>query len=543
DTSLPTFHEVLDSARRASACNDPHIVRVLSVGNDDQAGWIITEIPLGLPLSYRLNSTHFSAKQAQAITGEVASILSTIRKKGLVHLSTSTRNVLLDNDGNIYIDGVAIEAALRGFQSDVHVPHVLDSMEARCLTVFYADLLEENDFVYSLDSNSSTQNEQSRRQLCNSLANKSDYPDATREFFAKESQGTGVHSLSDLIRLLAPWESIDVSALPPIPGDENLQTEAESLADKVRKQSGPVASVKTNIAWPVPHEQQPSHFPTVEMDPSTAVSSYTEEFSTSNAEEDATSTAANTFVSPASSTDRERNRNKEEKHYNVSKMFVLISIVGVVIAGFFSTVLLLTPPDVQANSTSTATPPLNRVPNSENMKAENGKRTDVVSVTLLNPYAGNLGQDTINIQDNPENLGYIADGSTSTVWSSWWYITSTYVNGKDGIGIVLKLAQPTALDNVFIQVNGNGGKVQWRNTNENDPSGGALIAESEMSTATYLIADSAITTDTVILWFPELPKDGKGKNVLTIAEVYFNKQVPESIRNKDNSASEENDKS
>ena len=93
---------------------------------------------------------------------------------------------------------------------------------------------------------------------------------------------------------------------------------------------------------------------------------------------------------------------------------------------------------------------------------------------------------------------------------------------KGGIGIEIKLEESVSLRNVFIQVNGNGGKIQWRNTDKNNPFGGELIAENTMSAATYLKASGAIKTDTIVLWVPELPVTAK-EYALVIANVDFNR--------------------
>ena len=49
DPGAPNTTEALDSARRSSLIDDPHVVRILSVGQDASACYIATEVPLGTP--------------------------------------------------------------------------------------------------------------------------------------------------------------------------------------------------------------------------------------------------------------------------------------------------------------------------------------------------------------------------------------------------------------------------------------------------------------------------------------------------------------
>ena len=86
DPGNPNASEVLDAARRSSLIDDPHVVRIISVGEDPAAHYVATEIPLGTPLSAYLHGAPFAPDQAQALTGEVASALNSARGRGVRHL-------------------------------------------------------------------------------------------------------------------------------------------------------------------------------------------------------------------------------------------------------------------------------------------------------------------------------------------------------------------------------------------------------------------------------------------------------------------------
>ncbi|WP_153398855.1 murein biosynthesis integral membrane protein MurJ, partial [Ornithinicoccus halotolerans] len=104
---------VLDGARRTAGVDDPRLVRVLDVGQEDGLSWIVEE---GLVDAESLASLvadgPLPAEEVRRIIGEAASGLETARRRGLHHLFLSPYAVLCTRDGAVKLSGVAVAAAL-----------------------------------------------------------------------------------------------------------------------------------------------------------------------------------------------------------------------------------------------------------------------------------------------------------------------------------------------------------------------------------------------------------------------------------------------
>ncbi len=68
--------------------------------------------------------------------------------------------------------------------------------------------------------------------------------------------------------------------------------------------------------------------------------------------------------------------------------------------------------------------------------------TTPVSIT------GGKGYDEQDGNEADQNVKNVFDGDPSTGWRSRWYGTPTYNGGKDGLGVILELSQPTAVSEV-----------------------------------------------------------------------------------------------
>ncbi len=119
-TVLPSHGEhaeaaqaVLDGARRVAGVDDPRLVRVLDVGEDDGRSWIIEEGLLEAESLASLVVEHpLPAEEARRIVGETAAALESARRRGLHHLFLNPHAVLRTREGNVKISGVAVAAAI-----------------------------------------------------------------------------------------------------------------------------------------------------------------------------------------------------------------------------------------------------------------------------------------------------------------------------------------------------------------------------------------------------------------------------------------------
>ena len=208
DPGAPNTTEALDSARRSSLIDDPHVVRILSVGQDASACYIATEVPLGTPLSHFLHGTPFSPEQAHALSGEIASALNSARSRGVRHLQLTSQQVRVGVLGEVFIDGLGVDAALAGMHTDSMETAQADRIEARGLSLLLACLL-------------TGQPGGKPEALLRGVADNDRLPEQLRNVCARELKGVGALSPSDFVRELAPWGVISPGAFPqPVGGAE-----------------------------------------------------------------------------------------------------------------------------------------------------------------------------------------------------------------------------------------------------------------------------------------------------------------------------------
>lgn len=76
---------------------------------------------------------------------------------------------------------------------------------------------------------------------------------------------------------------------------------------------------------------------------------------------------------------------------------------------------------------------------------------------------------------------------------------------QKGIGIAITLEKEAPVSSLLISSDNTGGNVQIRATSADKPTDGKVLAEGPLDGDTQLKFDSPVTTDTLVLWFTELP--------------------------------------
>lgn len=120
--------------------------------------------------------------------------------------------------------------------------------------------------------------------------------------------------------------------------------------------------------------------------------------------------------------------------------------------------------------------------------------------------------------ENPDLTPQALDGDRSTYWRSRSYVDPQY-GMKTGIGLSVVFEEESLLTEVVIDLMGEGGMVEIRDTTADDPTGGTLLAEGEMGPDSSFEIDGVVTEE-IVLWFTRLPvADSDGRNRLEIAEL------------------------
>lgn len=115
EADLPGAAAALDGARRASAVEDPHLVRVLDVGSQDNLAFIVSEaLHRTDSLAALAQLGPLPAEEARRIIGEAAVGLGTAASRGLHHLELTPHSIERSRSGAVSVRGLAIESALAG---------------------------------------------------------------------------------------------------------------------------------------------------------------------------------------------------------------------------------------------------------------------------------------------------------------------------------------------------------------------------------------------------------------------------------------------
>ncbi|MGL5857253.1 MAG: protein kinase family protein [Angustibacter sp.] len=113
----PRAEAVLDAARQAASVEDPRLVRVLDVGQDQQFTYVVNEWITAPDLATRLNAGPLPSNQVRIMVGETALALEAARYRGLHHLQLTPAHVYLLDDGAVRVTELAVAAALAGPES------------------------------------------------------------------------------------------------------------------------------------------------------------------------------------------------------------------------------------------------------------------------------------------------------------------------------------------------------------------------------------------------------------------------------------------
>jgi len=109
--------------------------------------------------------------------------------------------------------------------------------------------------------------------------------------------------------------------------------------------------------------------------------------------------------------------------------------------------------------------------------------------------------------ENPRELAALLDGTPSTAWSTDRYATRKFGNLKSGLGLILQLAEPTAVREValFTTSSGWAAQVHVANTPAAALAGwGPPVATVGSGSVSEVLKIDAPTVGFVLVWFTDL---------------------------------------
>ena len=120
--------------------------------------------------------------------------------------------------------------------------------------------------------------------------------------------------------------------------------------------------------------------------------------------------------------------------------------------------------------------------------------------------------------EHPEAAPLAIDGDPATFWFTRTYRSPDF-GMKSGVGYAVALQAPATVTTVTLQVNGTGGQVEVRSTDPATPTEGTVLASGPLSASTVLTLSAPTKTQSIVLWFTDLPQNAEGANRLELAEV------------------------
>jgi len=216
----------------------------------------------------------------------------------------------------------------------------------------------------------------------------------------------------------------------------------------------------------------------------------------------------------------------DQDRFNPTPVVILTMIAGLIVAGVLAFSSLRDArtsfnPEATTGPTATVEPteedeedeaePEPEPTETETEEEQEGPPPVIDTARALDPSTGS--------GDN-EELAYLAvDENPDTIWRSLRYNDPQY-GMKDGVGLAVFLSEPAIVSEVTIDVQGEGGLVQIRDSDPDSPDQGTVLAEGPMGPeATYELAEPT-ELGTLVLWFPELPvAESDGRNRIELAEV------------------------
>lgn len=132
----PRAPVLMDAARRAAVLDDRRNLRVLDADTIDHVAFVVNEWGQGESLDLLLANGPMSPQQSAWLVAEVADTIAKAHAAGVSHDHLLPEHVLLDENGEVRVIGLAVDAALHGVpthQPDEDVTHLASLLYA-CLT-------------------------------------------------------------------------------------------------------------------------------------------------------------------------------------------------------------------------------------------------------------------------------------------------------------------------------------------------------------------------------------------------------------------------
>ena len=553
DDAIP--HGALERARATAQIHSDVIARVIDVIDKGATQrFVVTEAPEGVDTATAISQAPFTAAQATAVIGKVASALVRAQEKGLYH-GGLTADSLLFGEQSVQITGLVPRNVL-GLNLD-RTDAELALCDARGLAALTYFMLT------GLMSNYTAEDDAHLPSLSKIVEGVTPELNALTTDVLNGSN-TEIDSAQAFLDALGPWSPDDLPSVTPAPVPLVISDDPPAAIPPV-----PVPpqrmSARANGSPTTPPSSQPAAIPVPGLGAAasavgaaavgsgavgaadavsaagTAATSAAGAAGMPNSVAAAASAPAGTpprFIPTASSAPRPvfdqvgplparefgMQPQTRKSGFNPT-WFIMLFFLALVVLGLFWAFKTLTAPTEPAIVAPSGRP-------TDSQSTEPGKdgtgsgtaqepsqeptqevvKPEVSSAQSLDPQGDN--------NEHPELQDRLVDGDTTNVWYSRTYKAADFSGfTRDGIGVAVKLKKVATVNSVLVSSGNTGGHLEIRAASAEEPTKGKVLASGELNGDTLFKFDSPVQTDSITIWWTELPKDGDGKNRAYIYEI------------------------
>ncbi|MBD5784660.1 protein kinase family protein [Cellulosimicrobium terreum] len=568
--------EALDSARRAALVADPRLTRVLDVGSEDGVAYIVTEPFAGVTLSEVVAGGIIDPQQARALVGEAAAALESARRRGVHHLALRPDCVRVDGS-RVVVTGLGLDAGLadqdqrdpvRTSRADAVglVALLYYAMTARwagpALDVPWIDDQAIHPLPAQRDGSDVVRLSNVRYDVpedLDELCAQTFRPVAGEaEDWTRDLSGDGPRNPADVVTALEPWGEVSVvAAIPPFVPAASAGVNRQSVrsafdmgaasppgtpppAPPVRRPStgrihrvGPAtgavaaagaagyAGAATAQTAPVGLEGTTATMPA--QAPAAAPASYAAANGVEQTQETWSEPAGGAPAGPPPVAPPPR---RGPRRFNATPFVIVLALilVGYGVWWAVNTAFEGFEPPLQAEQQTAAPEEGTEEPAEGGEGAEEPAEPEpepevrpvIAQGTALDPEGDALGD---NDGEHPDEAPRAYDGQPETFWSSRRYNTAQFAGLKNGIGYAVALEEKASVTTIILDTTVQGGNVEIRATSADSPTKGDVLASGPLSPGVEFALPEAVETDSIVLWFTELPQNQAGENRVELNEI------------------------
>lgn len=521
--SPKTAGDALDAARRAALIDDPRLVRLLDVayapspaGGKATQTYVVSEWIDGKSLADLVNeSGPLPADRVRMMVGEAADALASAAGRGLHHLALDPTSVLLTSDGAVRVHGLAVTAAARGgAQPDGAAAERVDAVGL--VSLIYAGLTGR----WPLPTDSHDQPLETAPMVGNTPSSPSELVSGVPNDLDTLCSVTFGHaqdgptSPADLVAQLKPWGTTSSMSSNRLLADDLRHAPKRppsrfpiQLTPAFGQDAIPAAPRRSTATSDLFGPSGAAAAGAGSGDSAAAARPAARQAEPADADDDwglplvpdtrDDDGADGPYDDDAAAAEPDRPRRK-------LAWIPMVLVGALVLAGLGLAVSSLSRNGNQTGpAASTSSAPATSA-------APAGVPPKIVEVTAFDPE----GDDGEN-DDEAKNA---MDGDPATTWGSSRYKTAAFGNLKKGVGLVIKLEQPSTVKKVTVTAEGEGGAIEIRTATGATLDGSQVVASGPAGGTLEKTLEPSAQTEYLIVWFTELPRvDGQYRAV--VAEV------------------------